>query len=466
MPEWLSPSLAYEVPLWLLSRLQQTAFRGGKEGADAYANAASRYQNEGVNPITANVRGAVESVGPALRGAASAFNPWSEDVSGSQLTEDFTGNRWVDKGLGLGLDLTADPLNAPLGAAGKVAGTIARTAPNLMRLKRAARAEEGAGWVPEAAGSFAEQVGPIDQMLEKFIPGSQFERTANSLKGIEGLPERQAAWKMLDDSFGIRKWLLDIPVAPRGDEALTIRAPGGNVNHYQEKLFGTPTPKGYATRGAYRSDVNTILYNRKTQRENLPHESTHWGREKTPEPFQRPTRAALKDLALKNPEEVAKLRAMPAYADWPTWGIGEEMVSRRFDPEQIMRSPLLRKLVERAESSIRPEHYQDASRIPLEMVYNTLKMSQRPNMTASPNAMAHMERRPQRDFDPLMTGLGLSGLGMTAIPTFEVLRDLTNDGFFAPENNQYTRYIPAPYRDLAWQLGNLVSPYIPTTGDK
>jgi len=384
MPDWLSPKLAYEIPLWLLGRSQQALFQGAEAGSKARARYAQNLDEQGYSPRWSDVMADVGSLGDLLKGAAGALNPFGEDVRGTQLTEDFTGIPWLDNAIGTGIDLFGDPVNIPVGGAGKILGTMARTAPNLLKLRKAARAEQTAGQLGRAATVAAETGEPLAETgglwyralpwLDVAPSNSQTGRTARNLATIAG--DRSATWDALNN-LGWRKGLLDIPAFPRNElEPLAIRSKG-RVNELGAKLFPhNPShqamldPKHGDVNGFFQPDASNLLaYSKLTQRTTVPHEFTHWSRYKTPEPFQ----SALREELAKLPEVFSKLaealRKIPAYAKKPGWGLGEEIAARKVPSGTEFASPLLNRMRDQAVGAIQPEMFKDATRIPLELPY-------------------------------------------------------------------------------------------------
>jgi phage gp16-like protein len=378
MPEWLSPKLAYEIPLWLLSRPQQAVFRGAKQGADTYGSLASKYESEGYNPVASRLWALLSSYIQGTGGAASALNPWSEDVSGSELTEDFTGNRWVDKGIGIGLDLLGDPVTPLTAGVGKILGTAARTARNLSKIRKASLAEAPAErWAPTIAEGLAEMV--PNKTVEGFLQSVQspgLRRTATNLKNVEAMGDRTKALEVLD-RLGWKKYLKDVPVTPRGNEPVSVREAGKSINSIREALFNEATPKGYITRGLFRPSENMMFYNTVSQAETVPHELTHWASHMTPTPFKENLEKALHTFARYHPDKIAEIRAIPSYKNWDKWKLGEELAARKPHLATLEENPFIDKLLQQAQNAIQPEMFRDAWRIPLEIPYSGAKLNER-----------------------------------------------------------------------------------------
>jgi hypothetical protein len=378
MPEWLSPKLAYEIPLWLLSRPQQAVFRGAKQGADTYGSLASKYESEGYNPVASHLSALLSSAIQGTGSAASALNPWSEDVSGSELTEDLTGNRWADMGIGMGLDLLADPTTPLTVGMGKIAGTAARTARNLSKIRKASLTEAPVErWAPTIAEGLADTA--LGKTVESFLQSVQspgIHRTVSNLKNVEAMGDRTKALEVLD-KLGWRKYLKDIPVTPRGNEPVSVREAGDNVNAMLEVLFNQPTSKGYLTRGFFAPDPNMLFYNKASQTTTVPHELTHWASYMTPTPFDRNLDHALDIFASRHPDKIAEIRAIPSYKNLDKWELGEELAARKPHLATLEENPFLDKLLQQAQNAIQPEMFQDAWRIPLEIPYSGAKLNER-----------------------------------------------------------------------------------------
>lgn len=260
-----------------------------------------------------------------------------------------------------------------VGAAGNTLGRMLRTARSLWPVRQAAKAGRAVPALEEApamaqgAGDVAEG---LKRMISNYLPtgeqsGSVVARTAPSLRSIEG--ERAATWDALQN-LGWKKWLLDVPVAPRGTEALAIRTPGVNKELYS-LLHPSRRPFPKETTGWFSPHTNVIAYAKPTQKMTLPHEGTHWARYDAPKRLQPKIRQALSDITQKNPKAASRLRKSELYRRLEPWRLGEEILA--YNITKVMPKPgtASHLLKQKAYGMIQPEHYQDAWRLPLEIPY-------------------------------------------------------------------------------------------------
>lgn len=314
MPEWTD----IINPLWWLQRPQQAVFQGAQAGGDAFGRYTSELRNRGVNPYSAPLYGAALSGIDATKGFVKGLTGYGEHVSGEDLVRGGKYGEAPTAGTGaLGgfLEATADPMTPLMGAIGKPLGTAVRTAKSLRQTAET------------APGTYA-----------KLNP------------------------------MGWKKWLLDIPTAPRtATEPLPIRTTpeaGGPWGVWPE-IFGTAPQsqeRALKTLGLYRDKILGYLASKAEG--TVPHELIHWARDTLPPEMQATMNAALAHLSKLNPKGSGVL-TKAGYPDIPA-RIGEELLARRWS--QIPEGHPLYPIVQRAREAFQPTMTQAAPRLPLENI--------------------------------------------------------------------------------------------------
>lgn len=290
--------------MWAMARPQQAIFQAARKGADSFARHLAQPGRAGQE--NSAWQALKKSGSDFAQGFKEGLTGRGKDVLGRDLVEGVSDNRWVEKGVGLGLDLFADPTLALGGVTAKPASKALRTFQNLRNLG----------------------------------------------------PQKRALLRKL----GAQRYLLDVPAAPYNYRYPLLIKTKKDPSRLYQKMFGE-VPKGGPNVQSWTRDGITVVQDKHLASE-LPKALAEHAVNRTKGQQARFLDKDFERLVAQNPVHAKALRKNPHYAHLSDAELGREIFARATAAGKNFRSPRFVRLQEEASEILDPRVFSEPKAYP------------------------------------------------------------------------------------------------------